>query len=221
MRGALVAPLMLAVMATGCAPQDDDETRPGAALGAAPATSPAPTVLPKAGDVDPVLRLGPKHSGDRVGVFVPRPVDEAAASSAAALDAAALTDTQWEVVGRSPVPVLLPGDAGLTSAARLSAGPHWYAASMITPDHSVYIQGSRGAYEHDQVALDAPGDALTARPYTITRIHQILTLSFERFGVSYAIDVECQRPMDDPKCVEDGYAVGLYESALVARGGVR
>lgn len=218
MRALCAAPLM-ALLALGCA-QDEDEPTPAAAqraLGAAPAPTPAPGP-PEAAD-DPIAALGPKYAGDRPRAFVAREVDAAAAAKAPRLDPGALSQAQRDVVAESPVPVLLPGSPELVPTAHMTSGPHWYAASMTATDHSVYVQGNRGSYEYGHIAMDARGDALTRRPYTITRVHQILTLSFERFGVSYAIDVECLRPMDDPKCTEDGYAISLYEGLRVARKG--
>ena len=218
MRALRVAPLM-ALLAIGCA-QDEEGPEPESAqraLGAAPVAAPTPTTPTPA--VDPIEAFGPKYSGDRPRTFIAREADLAAVAKAPRVDPASLSAPQREVVAKSPVPVLLPGSAELVATAHLTAGPNWYAAAMTAPDHSVYVQGNRGSYEYGHIALDARGDALTRRPYTITRIHQILTLSFERFGISYAIDVECQRPMDDTKCTEDAYAVSLYEGMRVARGG--
>ncbi len=218
MRALRVAPLMV-LLAFGCA-QDEERPTPASAqraLGAAPVAAPAPA-LPTP-EFDPIEAFGPKYSGDRPRTFIARDADLAAAAQAPSMPLESLSDAQREVVAKSPVPVLLPGAPELVSTAHMTSGPNWYAASMTAEGHSVYVQGNRGSYEYEHIALDARGDALTQRPYTITRIHQILTLSFERFGISYAIDVECLLPMDDPKCIEDDYAVGLYETMRVVRGG--
>jgi hypothetical protein len=77
------------------------------------------------------------------------------------------------------------------------------------------VAGIRTVHEYPQIELDEAGDELLKLPYRISRTHQIVTLSFSRFGVGYTIDVECARPMEDTRCTEDGYVKKLYESLAV------
>ena len=203
---------------TACAAEDESRTVTRGV--SAPEVAPTPGVSVPVVE-DPILALGAKKTRDVTSTFSVAEVDAEALGRAPSLEPAELTSRQREKVAASPIPVLLPGDAGLRETAHLSVGAHWAAASMVGDGHTVYVQGSRGVHEVPSIELSAVGDELTRKPYSITRIHQILTISFERFGIAYHIDVECDRQMVDPRCTEDDYAIGLMEGLLVVRGGER
>lgn len=121
----------------------------------------------------------------------------------------------------APVPLLLPTEGELASTATVTAGPHWAAASMRGDDHTVYVQGARTWFEVPSIELDARGDELARREVLISRTHGIVTLTFERFGVGYHIDVECERPLENELCTKDDYVERLHASLAVALGGAR
>lgn len=124
-----------------------------------------------------------------------------------------------ERLARAPLPALLPGDEALLRTLNARVGQSWYTGFMALPTHSVYIMGTRTTHEHDRLELDAPGDALTQQPYVISRTHQVVTLSFTRFGLGYHIDVECAKPMSDVRCLEDDYVRRVHDSLALYKGG--
>lgn len=205
--------MMLACALWACAPEAT-ETREAALE----APGPRAPKTPNGVVIDPMAHLGPKTGGAEAKPEVHvRTPDWEAARAARRLPVAWTQALELEGV---PLPVLLPGDEALVRGAKVTRGPHWYAASMSGDGHSVYVQGTRTTHSFGSVLLDERGDALTRAPYVISRSHQILTLGFERFGVGYHIDVECAQPMADKRCLETDYVLGLYEALGVA-GGVR
>ena len=124
------------------------------------------------------------------------------------------------LVRSEPTTTFTANEALLDKAKHYSVREHGYSASLAPEGHHVYIAGIRLVHEYPQIELDEAGDALLEQPYRLSRTHQIVTLSFSRFGVGYTIDIECAKPMDDPRCTEDAYAIGIYESlALLATQG--
>ena len=200
---------------------------PQGPTGQAPQTPAPPSVQPPAALDSPAPRRGAVvEQGDAPFLKTPelsgqltiQEIDWAAAKRHPWLDPAMLPASAREALAEAVVPALLPAQPALLASMQVTRGPHWYAVSMDDGEHSLYIQGSRTAMEYAQIELDEAGDALTKRPYMITRTHQIVTIAFERFGAGYGIDIECRRPMDDPRCVEDDYAHALMKTLGVAGG---
>ena len=119
----------------------------------------------------------------------------------------------------SPVPVLLPDDDELLASAHITVGDAWYTASMSGANHSVVFAGTHRVHDMPGSGKKEEKDDRRPEAHTLTRTHGIVSLSFESFGVAYAIDVECEEPTKDPLCLEDDYVVSLAEEAGVIRDG--
>lgn len=160
----------------------------------------------------------------------PLPVVEVLTPDAAALAAHPTMDApdalplaQRQRLAASTLPVLLPGSMtpAQLAAGVVTTGPHWYALSSTHDGVTLYLQGTRTTVEHGQVALDEAGDEIARQPYVISRTHQITTLSFERFGLGYHLDVECARPESDSRCTQDDYARSLHESMTLLTSSIQ
>lgn len=116
------------------------------------------------------------------------------------------------------LPILVPDDDDLLASALVTHHGDWYAAAMNTGDGAeVYIRGTRKAYEVPGMEIpEAAREA--AKNYTLTRTHQIVTVSWRSFGVSYNLDVECAQPTKDTRCTEDEFALGVVENLGVIGG---
>lgn len=190
---------------SACAPEQSTVSQPLTAQGEVAA--PTPDALPQK-------------------LATPLPVVEVITPDATALAAhplssvpGALPESQRERLASSPLPVLMPGamtDPQLAHGA-VTTGSNWYALSSTHDGVTLYMQGSRTTVEHGQIAIDEAGETLTQKPYVISRNHQVITISFTRFGLGYHLDVECAKPQSDVRCTQDDYVLSLYESmALVA-----
>lgn len=129
-----------------------------------------------------------------------------------------LDDGAQKVAADAPVPLLLPDDEQLLGSAHITLGEAWYVASMSGDDHSVVFNGTHRA--HEIPGVSGKKEELHQRPteHTITRTHGIVTMTFEEFGVAYAVDVECERPLENELCTGDEYVISLVEGAGVLEG---
>ncbi len=110
--------------------------------------------------------------------------------------------------GVSALPVLLPDDPGLLESAIVVTGPHWYSASMANNGYRVFVMG-RAAAVHME------GLEVFVRPVvgvpTITRVHDIVTLTFTAFGATWDLDIECLGGIEHPMCGDDALAFDLVD----------
>ena len=142
--------------------------------------------------------------------------DEAESYKELAIDR--LSEQGQGVVGDSPVPVILPDDDQLLESAYITVGDAWYEASMQGDGHSVAINGTHRSHSAPGAGGKKEGDHSQPQGHLLTRTHGIVTLAFEEFGVAYAIDVECENPLENPLCAKDEYVLSLAESAGVVGG---
>ena len=112
-----------------------------------------------------------------------------------------------------PLPVLLPLDAPPVDRATLTQGPEWFTIAMHGGGVHVAVHGSHRAIVRPDLADTVKSDAPR-----VSRSHRIWSLAFERFGVAYLIDVECEAPSTDARCAGPRYIESLYASAAVVGG---
>ncbi len=125
---------------------------------------------------------------------------------------AALPVAQRTKLDAIRMPVLVPNDAALLATAVVTHNGDWYATTTKGDDVTVYIRGSRAAYT-------VPGMEEVVMPEVmISRTHGIVTATFQRFGASYNLDVECLGPMEDPRCVDDDYIESVVDGLAVVGG---
>jgi hypothetical protein len=125
---------------------------------------------------------------------------------------AGLRDRVPERIRALPLPVLLPPQEQWLADARLTSGPRWYAASLRLDRHSVYVSGNG-------VALRARALPPRSMPgLRVTSGEGILSATWQQFGATYLVNVECDEPLRDPRCTDQGYVRRLVQTLVVAGG---
>ena len=128
-----------------------------------------------------------------------------------ALDPALLPVEQREKLAAITVPVLAFDDAQLLAGAFLSHHNNWYALASKTDDGlHLHLRGTRNAYVYPDMEVPQAARA-AAKNYTLTRTHAIVTVSWRSFDVSYSLDVECAKPLEDVRCTQDQFALQVVE----------
>ncbi len=152
---------------------------------------------------------------------VVRDVDDGDAEQISAIGEGVVDPALAEEIEAVELPVLLPDDAELVEALFFVGADNFYTATVHVDDevgeqdHMIVIQGSRMVEEapgHGEMRHEL-GDG-----YHITRIHKIPTLKMERFGISYQVHVECNRPHENRRCTEDDYIESIADSLKIAGG---
>lgn len=123
-------------------------------------------------------------------------------------------------VDQARQPVLLPTIDGLTADASVTVGQGWHVVAFSNGGAHLQIQGSHRAHIRPALAAEqraaGMGDLNASAP-RVSQMHGIYTLSFERFGVSYSLDLECASHTD-PRCADAAYLMTLFDSLVVVGG---
>lgn len=144
------------------------------------------------------------------------PVDWSEVSKHTPIAPDVLSEEASQKVQGLGLPVLLPADASLASTANLVTGENWYTASMQHDGITVVIHGSTAAHNID---LKVPPETLELmRNFTVYRTHEIVTLTFNMYGVAFGLDIECANPTQDDRCNKDETILQMAESLVFAGG---
>ncbi len=185
-----------AALAVGCSqPVQDDGAVQTTSAPVAPAAEPLP------GQVRPRLAV----------------VDWKAAAAHARVADSVLPGALRATLTTSPVPALVPRDKVPLERAKAMRGASWYAVHISLDGHVVSVSGN-----HAEVFVPGVSDRVTPRPdfdLLVSRSRGVATATFKAFGASYAVEVECERPFEDPRCTRDEYVRALVSDLAVAGGG--
>lgn len=171
----------------------------------------------------PPVRRGKLIAGERVERIPQWP----AHASIDAATRARLPAAARDQLGRSPVPVLVPGQGALLAEAAIFSQASGYALSAQHGGITVAIMASRLATLLPHIG-HIPGDtAIRGTLGWLGNNDGIRTASWIEHGVAYSLDLECYAP-DGPECSEAAlrstveglvYVGGAGE--LQPRGGAR
>lgn len=109
-----------------------------------------------------------------------------------------------------PLVVLVPNDPNLLAVAQFTHGQGWYAVSMRLPDHMVYVTGHSSAFVQPAMtkelkaftATQSPSKARAKGEVFATITHNIPSVSVNRFGAAYLVEIECAHPQTDFRCAD-------------------
>jgi hypothetical protein len=214
-------PIAVGLLIAGGCTTDSDDSQPvdvqASELEAptAPAPNPAPSDRATANEMERAA----KADWNKTPTSRVETVDWPAANGYPHISAQLLPESEREKLEQSAVPVLVPRDADVLDSAIVTLGDDWYAASLKDDGASLHIRGTRRSFDF-QGDVWTPQEKALGDDYTLTRTHQLVSVSFGAFGIAYTLDVECSRPMDDVRCTEDTYVLDLANDLAVA-GGLR
>src|SRR5947209_6791663 len=128
--------------------------------------------------------------------------------SLAALDSAALAKLPPEArakVESAKMPVLVPNDVVLLEHAKIVAEQNFFAFSASSGGLSVSVHGTRVAHVRDIPPIKGDRTIRGASAF-VTENERVREASWTENGVSYVVDVECEKE-NDARCSSDRFLV--------------
>lgn len=128
-----------------------------------------------------------------------------------------LSDGSREAVSRSPLPVLLFGDAAMARASQVTVGPAWYAISSRVGERTYSLHVVRD--ESNGAAPEGHAERVRGAPAMVLFNEGVRSVTWSERGATYALEVECYRPFEDAACAQSEHVKALAESLVsVSRG---
>ena len=114
-------------------------------------------------------------------------------------------------------PVLIVDRPELTEGAHIIGGPDWWTVGMPHEDGSfrVHIEANLLEREYPDLRAELEEAGYDPAGPNLSASHNVWTVHFQRFGVSYSMDVECSRPVVDERCNDETFLMELYEDLAV------
>jgi hypothetical protein len=142
-----------------------------------------------------------------------------AAIKGARLNARFIAANRGEI-DKITIPVLLPGEPDLADNLRIFANGVHYTATSRSRDMSFVLTGHGRAFSVSREAGRAlPGGDLKVRiPHdglVIQGGEGGVDASFNRYGASYSISLECAKPETDMRCNGDAYIRSVISRLMV------
>ena len=140
-----------------------------------------------------------------------------------ALPFARPTNPEAADVVNTNLPVLITTVEALqideTSRVLLFPRPDFYTLSILAPELTIEVVGTRLAHAREQDALSIRRlNATGSDGYRISPTEFGRELNFNRYGAAYSITVECDHPDADPRCTDSAYIRQLANSLVISAG---
>jgi len=123
-------------------------------------------------------------------------------------------------MSRCRVPILLPKAPEMMTAVEVYPQSNFYSAFVRRGPRSVEIMGTRVVRTGEAMRrMSRPMMTLRRDDgYIIYRNDYGIELTFTRYGVAYALSVQCEEPGQDPHCTDESYIRGIAETLSYVGG---
>jgi hypothetical protein len=148
---------------------------------------------------------------------VPSAQSNALGARLAADALSSLSEGSREAVSRSPLPVLLFGDAAMARASQVTAGPAWYAISSRVGERTYSLHVVRD--ESSGAAPEGHTERVRGAPAMVLFNEGVRSVTWSERGATYALEVECYRPFEDAACAQSEHVKALAESLVIVAPG--
>jgi hypothetical protein len=120
-----------------------------------------------------------------------------------------------EALARAPFPVLL-FPARLRSQVMTAEGEPWAAVTATDDGLHLSLHGTDREHpvlrDEEVATLPSPSTMVRGGPAWVTLNEQIRSVAWHEGAVAWSLEVECDRPMDDPRCTEEELVLRLAEA---------
>jgi hypothetical protein len=147
------------------------------------------------------------------------------ARSAVDADALArLSPKARSAVKTSHLPVLVPRTADVAERTELVVRDNFYAANARVKESdtsglTINVSATRVTHRYGNIPSVLGTDRVRGdRPAWVTQNEAIWSVTWVENGLSYVVEVECDRPGDDARCKDASFVRGLAEDLVFVGG---
>jgi len=116
------------------------------------------------------------------------------------------------------LPVYLPASLSYNENMFVVADEHFYSISVPLNAATLMVTGDRTYQQSAEGSPQLEGILLAQAMPSFTRAEGMMTIDFNRYGANYSLVLECDKPDDDSRCLQDGFLKNLYQELIVVGG---
>ncbi len=116
------------------------------------------------------------------------------------------------------LPVYLPASHAYDKNMSVVADKNFYTIMLFLKDARLRVSGDR---TYQQSVTTNPQLETVKSAATVLRfMHSegMMTTSFNKFGANYSLELECDKPDQDSRCLQESFLKELYQSLIVVGG---
>ena len=116
------------------------------------------------------------------------------------------------------LPVLLPKSYLRNQKMSIVAEKNYYAITIFFKGANLMVSGDR-SYQLEMRDIDVKSQKMLKRvKQEFIRSEGMIVTDFSRYGVSYSMQLECDRFEEDKRCVNDNFLRKLYRELVIVGG---
>ena len=116
------------------------------------------------------------------------------------------------------LPVYIPNSYAYNKSMIVVADKNFYTISFPFKGATVTVSGDRTYQESVSNKQEFKAILKATPPVTFEQEEGIMTAEFNRYGVNYSMEIECDKPQTDERCTDTKLIKELYNSLIMVGG---
>ncbi len=121
-------------------------------------------------------------------------------------------------VSNVTLPVYLPTSHVYDKNMTVVADKNFYTITLYLKGARLIVTGDRTYQQSEAANPQLETVKAAASVLRFMRSEGMMTTSFNRFGANYSLELECDKPDQDSRCLQESFLKGLYQSLIVVGG---
>jgi hypothetical protein len=116
------------------------------------------------------------------------------------------------------LPVYLPASLAYHQEISVVADKNFYTLTLTLKGATLIASGDRTYQQSVQDSSQLGGVMPSPAKVSFTRAEGMMTTDFSRLGANYSLELECDKPDQDGRCLQEGFLKGLYQELILVGG---
>ena len=116
------------------------------------------------------------------------------------------------------LPVYIPNSYAYNKSMIIVADENFYTISFFFKGATIMVSGDKTYQESVSNNPEFKAMLKATPPVSFEQEEGIMTAEFNRHGVNYSMDIECEKPKTDERCTEKTLIQDLYNRLIMVGG---
>ncbi len=123
-----------------------------------------------------------------------------------------------EGIGKTTLPVYLPASHAYDNNMSVVADKNFYTITFFLNGATLIISGDKSYQQSMTQDTQAQAIQQATQTQRFVRAEGMMTTDFNRYGANYSLLLECNKPDEDQRCLEDNFLKQRYQELILVGG---